>query len=147
MRNFKFDHVFIGRTPEQRERVFVDVEWDGTRLSFTGTVLRPGQPITTQNPTACGQVIDDVRKVSVTLADLWERWHLNDMRAGCEHQEALFREDASLRPTWKNEYKGMGVPCPECGYKYGSEWKAETVPEDVLREVRDLMKAYRTLAA
>lgn len=23
-------------------------------------------------------------------------------------------------------------PCPECGYKYGSEWKTEAVPEDVL---------------
>lgn len=24
-------------------------------------------------------------------------------------------------------------PCPECGYKYGSEWKREEVPESVLR--------------
>lgn len=138
MKTFKFDHVFIGKTPEQRERVFVDVEWDGTRLSFTGDVYGTG----VHGAHSVGQVIDDVRKVSVTLADLWERWHLNDMKAGCEHQEAWFRESPSLRPSWKNEYKGMDVPCPECGYKYGTEWKTEPVPEDVLRQIHDLMQSF-----
>lgn len=31
-----------------------------------------------------------------TLLDIWERWHLNDMRAGCEHQRADPRLKATL---------------------------------------------------
>lgn len=29
-------------------------------------------------------------------------------------------------------------PCPECGYKYGSAWRKEDVPEDVLEFLRSL---------
>lgn len=141
------------------------------------------------------------------LRKLWERWHLNAMRAGCEHQraaslnlveltlyhyrlnsdtlaarEALKRNslkalqdegraeasddarrllglpysvvndgdaDNGLCPTeyelQKTEKKLAGWvypkdhpegqltrPCPECGYKYGSKWLYEALPDDVL---------------
>jgi len=37
-------------------------------------------------------------------------------------------------------------PCPECGYKYGSEWKREEVPESVLRFLREAPDAAITPA-
>lgn len=146
--------------------------------------------------------------------DVWDRWHLNDMRAGCEHQrkedssreievvsykltsEALrLRKEATeaamdaglnglelkLTPTtralaeltdWfkpryeppdadsllsgcyeveKREQKARGwvypsqhpeglltKACETCGYRYGSAWRKEDVPEDVLEFLRSL---------
>jgi len=57
--------------------------------------------------------------------EIWHLWHLNDMRAGCVHQRALGwdKEGYDLHPS---------EPCPTCGYKYGSAWLKEDVPEDVL---------------
>lgn len=160
------------------------------------------------------------------LWSLWDRWHLNDMRPGCEHVK---REDAEkeleLTPltwgpkyvelrnaaeegtmpleeyrTWGNTVKlvnrlvrdgfnrkapkhhdlwgaegewaltqglvkydtsefsrrkklagwvypsehpeGMLCkPCPVCGYRYGTAWRYEPVPEDVLNEIRSLPDA------
>ncbi len=51
------------------------------------------------------------------LQQIWQRWHLNDMRAGCVHQ---------------------GGVCPE-GYQHGSAWLVELLPESVVEQVRSLM--------
>lgn len=86
--------------------------------------------------------------------EVWGKWHLNDMRAGCEHQRA---EKWNERPIFadqptnayvKHPDGGQGwnmlvwlpvenggllcAPCPVCGYKYGSQWWREEVPSDVL---------------
>ena len=98
------------------------------------------------------------------LRAVWERWHLNDMRPECAHQRAAgWLEKAKTTgryvkyPAVKGhpgsevyDEKGLGWlyptehpdgllcrPCPECGYKYGSEWKREEVPESVLRFLRE----------
>lgn len=136
MEPFEITDKFVGRTPE-RERVFVDVKWDGKRLSFQGQVIEFGK----QGAVTVGQITEDVAKVHPRLAELWERWHLNDMRAGCVHQEALYRAGAAERPTYSNQYAGMEEPCPHCGYKYGSAWNYEEVPEAVVAEVRELVAA------
>ena len=64
------------------------------------------------------------------IHDIWERYHLNDMHAGCEHQRAL---------GWENKGEGYdkhpSEPCPECGYKFGTEWKYEAIPHAILQEV------------
>ena len=43
----------------------------------------------------CGQCVEEVAALSVTrtpqekrLVEIWKRWHLNGMNAGCEHQRA-----------------------------------------------------------
>lgn len=138
--------------------------------------------------------------------DIWKRWHLNDMRPGCEHQKdwgkkklelidfgwtAQFHKlrnsaaDGTLeanqyekfkevsagvmvvateinRPKWKSplvekllaegwieekkrETKTSGwitetehpegvlsKPCPVCGYKYGTSWLREELPQEVV---------------
>lgn len=151
MKPFKFEDVFIGRTPD-RARIFIDAEWDGTRLSLTGTMIEHGR----RNTVSIGQITDDVRTVLPRLADLWDRWHLNDMRAGCEHQEHIFRLNPAARPTWKNDYKGStgitlspesGSTCYECGYKYGSAWNVEPVPESVLIEIHTMLSDPHEAAA
>lgn len=72
---------------------FIHIQYKGGRLSITGV----------EGPTAsggargsCGQIGDhltveeyapgwDAEKLA-KLAEIWDRWHLNDMRPGCEHQ-------------------------------------------------------------
>lgn len=149
MEPFTIKDRFIGRTPAThdpaRARVFVDAEWDGERLSLTGTVIERGF----RTARSTGQVTDDVRSISPRLADLWDRWHLNDMKAGCSHQEARYRDDPDQRPTWRNGYVGstgdtMGVTsagCNECGYVYGTSWNTEPVPPMVLTEIRAILDA------
>jgi len=61
--------------------------------------------------------------------DLWERWHLNDMKAGCEHQRKL---------GWKSYDEHPSEPCPVCGYKYGSAWLREELPESVVEFLQAL---------
>ena len=103
--------------------------------------------------------------------DIWDRWHLNDMQAGCKHQRNwthcpghysksgidIERTNRELRETGVALVRGNGrhyyctdddapkdgekcsgnvvklcTPCPVCGYKYGSAWLHESVPQDVI---------------
>jgi hypothetical protein len=118
--------------------LFLEIRFDGKRLSISGV---EGPKKNGDALGGCGQVIDsldriltycpgfDASKVA-ELKSVWARWHLNDMRAGCEHQESeqwgkrINPVDPATDP--------VGKPCPTCGYKYGTEWKFEQVPSDVI---------------
>lgn len=72
------------------------------------------------------------------IGELWERWHLNGMRAGCAHQPDMVKRahDAGISPLDQSGWMLDNAPrCPETGYKWGSAWLVEYVPEDVLREL------------
>jgi len=76
--------------------IFARVEYDGTRLSIVGVI---GPKSDGDARGGCGQIDPaeetftnyapgwDAEKVA-EFARIWKRWHLNDMRAGCEHQRA-----------------------------------------------------------
>lgn len=172
-----------------------------------------------------GQCVDSIRdgkpaegwtdEMLEKFCDIWDEWHLNDMRAYCRHMKKLgwdeeagkeitlyhykLRPEAaskqkdaekdairhlkggkSFTPTeeqvfyanlkyfldvydpineetakYYEPYKGLhgetekkilgwvrydedkrgliGRPCPECGYKYGTAWLKEDVPDDVVQ--------------
>ncbi len=74
--------------------VFAFIQWDGDKLSLTGV---EGPRANGDAHGSCGQ-IDGHAWDNYTarpgidldkLREVWHRWHLNDMRAGCEHQRAL----------------------------------------------------------
>jgi hypothetical protein len=108
----------------------------GPALSITGVE----GPLSSGNALGgCGQI--DMHNPGIvrlapgwdnsTLAkfwDVWHRWHLNDMRSGCEHQRAMgwTYEEHHNRATFKGEN------CPICGYSIGSSWLYEPLPEDVV---------------
>lgn len=110
-------------------------EQDGkTRLSICGDVWKRGRG----DIIAGGQLCDDIKSyinryaVEVSTVDriiaIWNRWHLNDMRACCEHQREL---------NWT--YAGHpSEPCPTCGYECGTAWLYEEIPAEVLTEVLQL---------
>ena len=203
---------------------YAKIEFNDGRLSISGVVgpTRNGNCFG-----SAGQCVDDVRagepfgkwtdEMLQKFCDIWERWHLNDMRPHCEHQRELgWSEQASQKvkimkwdvkrevrdkardaekraieclkngetfvPTpeetmYSNvgygvttyndelpehpefyefkekdcldrpntEYKSRGWifyeehplgfirrPCPVCGYKYGTSWLKEEVPQEVI---------------
>ena len=70
---------------------------------------------------------------------LWGRWHLNDMRAGSAVQETHLRAldyDRAANGehyTWaKSELAKVGLHPDADGYAYGSSWKSEELPSDVV---------------
>ena len=159
-------------------RYFVKVKWSapgperpaGGRLTITAVdgPLRNGDCVR-----GCGQckepLEDDARtcRPGWTMADrlrlleLWDRWHLNDMRPGCEHQRDQGWDQRRIDETMPDTSYGLHFegqksrtwnllvevmrdehprgllcePCPECGYRYGTGWLCEAVPDEVLEEL------------
>ena len=205
---------------------FVKIEYENKRLLLSGVV----GPLSSGNCRgSAGQCVDEIRAGTPTkgwtretldrFCDIWERWHLNDMRPECEHQRELgwpdmakeqitlyhyrlkfealktqkdaesaalsaLRKGEMFNPTpeqaayaalpycldvyeslegtdaagyyepkkplhpgdsgftelkyrcWvRVEESELGLlckPCPVCGYKYGSAWMREEVPQDIL---------------
>ena len=82
---------------------------------------------------SCGQIIASEWNI-VTYAHgwdsfkekwfraIWNRYHLNDMQAGCEHQVALGM-------TYSDN---KGCVCPICKYQIGTEWNREELPSWVV---------------
>lgn len=144
--------VRAGKVPEYKRNgspVFANVFCrvtlhDNGRLSITGVVgpLKSGNAYG-----SCGQIVDTLRDPAFVprdgfnarrFADVWDRWHLNDMRAGSPAQETYIREH--LNDGKRREYpevcallESAGLnPDPETGYRYGSAWMREEVPADVI---------------
>ena len=181
--------------------IFAKIEYNKGKLSISGVI---GPRSSGNCAGSCGQFImsfkeydhrgyhsiDDIilatgwtRETLIKFFDLWDRWHLNDLKAGCEHQRAMGWDKVLLddsKPkshdnmaawkypeSWKNKAARFlydnnilwvhipkqikkklklfslatkdthprGVlckPCPVCGYKYGTSWKSEEVPQSVI---------------
>jgi hypothetical protein len=153
-----------------RRQVWVTAEIEGDQLSVTGEIVaRPGV-----EPVGWGQIIDAVRECKPVngwtrdeldkLADVWEHWHLNDMRAGCEHQRAEGWDKRPIDPskptdTYGTFFEGqqqpswnmlawvrpedhpdglLTKPCPVCGYRYGTAWLTEELPQEIRDYVEGL---------
>ena len=111
-----------------RSRLVVEIEHQDGRLSISGTCTD------TAGGYSGGQigdhVIEDAGRIAgepggmqylgaeelARLVVIWQRWHLNDMRAGCEHQTG---------PEWDTE-------------KYGSAWRREEVPAEIIAELEHI---------
>jgi hypothetical protein len=87
-----------------RSRMFCKIKFEDSRLSISG-VVGPRQSGNCSG--GCGQIVDTpVDKFSKgwnqelldKFYDVWHRWHLNDLRAGCEHQRAKWNPSEQL--TW-----------------------------------------------
>lgn len=128
-------------------RVYLTIRWDGEN----GNLSICGVEGPTKNGDAygsCGQIVDTLHNPELTpsdqwdaqsvaqLADIWERWHLNDMRAGTPAQMEIIRK---LVKTTRADYDEQCQHLASVdllidnGYRYGSRWLHEDVPYDVIR--------------
>lgn len=110
----------------KRDGAFIMERWEGEET---------GDPL----DCAAGQARDEVANVTDfapgwdaakrdRLLEVWDRWHLNGMNAACAHQREL---------GWTYDTH-TGQKCPTCGYKIGTAWLYEPLPEDVIAFAREL---------
>lgn len=172
-----FTHIVTPVDYEYGGVTYIKIDWDGTRLSVTGVEgpKRNGDAFG-----GCGQIREFdgelrpgwTREMVERLRLLWNVWHLNDMKAGCEHQRAAGWDERPIDPSkplnsYGKHFEGqhyaswnmltwvkpsehpdglMTVPCPECGYKYGTAWLTMEVPDEVLNELKAFPAATTTPA-
>lgn len=133
-----FNRVYrIGTAKTYNERsypIFVKVEYKNKKLSLTGV----------EGPTSdgnccgsCGQIVmdmnpDEIKPVNgwskesiIRLMEIWNKWHLNDMQAGCEHQRKnwnTLEEIEIINFTWSSKFNTMRIVA-EDGLMSESEYK------------------------
>jgi hypothetical protein len=129
-------------------QTYIKISYQDGRLSITGVVgpMRNGDC-----RGSCGQIVMSGLNVTeyapgwdaesvAKLTEFWNRWHLNEMRAGSPAQERFLRENPVKAIYPESHYdvacKALAQaglnPDPETGYKYGTAWLREEVPADVL---------------
>jgi hypothetical protein len=165
--------------------IFCRIEIEGDRLSVTGVEgpKRNGDALG-----SAGQIIMSFKEYDARghaelssikpapgwdaalirrFFDTWDRWHMNDMKAGCEHQRAAGWDQRPIDPSKPTTAYGkhflgqrqdswnllgwvrqdehpeglMCRPCPTCGYKYGTAWLREELPAEVVEFLRSLPDA------
>lgn len=153
----KFNHVVCPGRNNELQLVFVEIHWQdrngGMELSLTGV---EGPKRNGDAHGSCGQIYpitigsyaDGWDHLLVEqLNDTWERWHLNRTRAGSPAQESWLRANKHRCPdrnnwfTWAREQMQRAGLEPDQGYRYGSAWLAEEVPDDVVQWLHDLPQA------
>jgi hypothetical protein len=162
------------RTDEGRPcPVFVTIKWNAPSLTLTGV----------EGPKANGDCVGSSGQITLTGPDraplllapgwtpdmidrlqaIWDRWHLNDMRAGSPAQSAYMRAHpmdpdsyrhprshytaacahlaaAGLNPDLNHMHKGKP-------FAYGSAWLLEPVPAEILAELLAFPAADKPLPA
>jgi hypothetical protein len=140
-------HTYNGRA----YGIYCKITYKAGRLSITGVEgpMRNGNACG-----SCGQIHmsyktdEEIAKISPApgwshekireFFKVWDMWHLNDMRAGCQHQRAAGWGDKVITNEKEHPQGVLGKACPVCGYKYGTSWLKEDVPEAVLEYLRGL---------
>lgn len=85
-----------------------------------------------------------------TIINIWDKWHLNDMKSGTVKQQAFINE--WIKPN-NNSYdytaicetlKGVGL-YEDNGYKYGHSWLVDPLPENVITEITSIFEKYNSV--
>lgn len=102
MKNFKkiinpcTNEVYIYNDKKRSVNSFCKIEYQDGQLSITGVI---GPKSNGNSWGSCGQCVDEIRKGEPTkewtpemlqkFCDIWDEWHLNDMRPYCSHMKKL----------------------------------------------------------
>lgn len=94
------------------ERGFCKVEFTNGNLSISGVI---GPRSNGGCKGSCGQCEDEIRKGIPTegwtqemvekFCDIWDEWHLNDMRPYCQHQKKLGWDKLAGKPAKLYNYR------------------------------------------
>jgi hypothetical protein len=77
--------------------------------------------------------------------DVWDRWHLNDMKGGSPAQEEWLRANPVVAVYPESHYTKASEALAQAGlnpdadgYRYGHAWKREEVPAEVIAFLKSL---------
>lgn len=97
------------------------IEAGAPRVTVTFEVVNPRRPgrweSFGQTRPSDRVIVAEASPVLAAVEELWADWHLNDMQAGCAHQEVVYEDAPYYRPSLD-----ATLPCPVTGYRYGSAW-------------------------
>lgn len=101
-----------------------------------------------------GQIYDTISQLFPNdarvqrIVEIWQRWHLNHMRAGLPKQEEWLREhgrgrdyDETRARLHKAGLLVIGRSKGWKGYKYGQAWLREELPDDIRAEIVKLINS------
>ena len=95
------------------------------------------------------------RELEQEFRAVWDRWHMNGMRAGTHPQMEYLRAIEDEFPGYPvshyewavDKLKDAGLdPDPDTGYRYGSAWLKEPLPQSVIDFLTSLPDTDRTPA-
>ncbi len=113
-----------------------------TTVSERGRFIGGGQDRESLREAALGDLDELTAEQAVELADLWDNYHLNGLKAACVHQQAEADRIFSAMPGYSNSDARWAelsqLPCPE-GYSYGTKWLVEPLPIKVADRVADFI--------
>ncbi len=115
------------------------------KLYFVGTVMAHRGKRGGFGYAGGGQCQDQIARIYARpevqkLVELWQRWHLNDLRPDCECMQAEQVLTSEGLMTVKEARKcgllthdlSKDVTCPKTGYRFGQEWLVDIIPDDAL---------------
>ncbi len=128
--------LLVGKAGKQlNQQVTVDVELRDTDKGLELSICGSHWNHLRTDIYSSGQMLDEIpsivqvwampKRQFLRIREIWQRWHLNSLHAGCDHQR---------RWGW-TAAKNLSEECPACGYKYGSKWLFEPLPLDIIAEV------------
>ena len=96
-----------------------------------------------------GQCLDELvqflktNKIFMKIYDWWKKYHLNNMHPGTEKQENALT-NAGYK-SWANNYNDccnyletIGLLVDD-GYEFGTGWLKRDIPNNVLKEMKELL--------
>lgn len=109
-------------------------------LSIVGTYFTGKKLLKSENNLlGFGQIHDEVQEIiPARLYEIWKRWHLNDMRAGTFVQEEILRQAKASGIEFNDfytdacDYLQRFDALVDEGYKYGTAWLKEELPQEVI---------------
>jgi hypothetical protein len=110
--------------------------------------------MTGHSPDSLGQCQDSINpanKEQKRLVEIWNKWHLNDMKAGTDKQEEALK---GLKVKKGEQHYDAAVVFlkkkhlyMDNGYRYGSSWKTKMLPKDLPEEIRSICAVIRAQEA
>lgn len=162
------DHVYsLGKTDyngKGRKNCLTEITWrlENGRFSMCAHIWNPGKT----DHYCGGQCVDTVAalfphdKKAQRMLAIWERWHLNDMKAGSPAQEEFLRANPVSFKYPETHYDKAGEALAAAGlnpdpnylhngepYKYGHAWIKENLPAEVVAEIESWSEAKDQAAA
>ena len=144
---FRSEHIYTDNilTAKSVINIHIKESDEGAILTIIGdTVVKDKSRVIIEHTS--GQNSDSLRKWSPCnenanrVADIWDRYANNDLRAGTLKQSEILRQaeldGRSIDYVSALEILEEANLISDNGYKYGSQWLFEDIPQEVIDEIK-----------